>query len=163
NAYFSKDVIRNNEVPNRRLTGSDQGNGLCVSFGYDDTAAMNITMNASVIPITVKSIYDVLGLPMGGVDLNSVDPSSAIDDIITAWRKQFSKDRMRLKDVMTVVQKSGDSGAMFKISFLVIVINTLAECSRVGVCNLHFLSRIRSLNMIPHINWCKYIFDCIAT
>ncbi|KVI02893.1 hypothetical protein Ccrd_018813 [Cynara cardunculus var. scolymus] len=48
---------------------------------------------------------------------------------------------MRPKDVMNVVQKSDDAGVMFRMSFLVIVVNTLAKCSIVGVCNLGFLSR----------------------
>ncbi|KVI07904.1 hypothetical protein Ccrd_013731, partial [Cynara cardunculus var. scolymus] len=97
-----------------------------------NTTAMNIRMNDGAIPIRVKSIHEVLKLPMGGgIDLNSVEQSSCLDDMTTAWRKQFTKERMRPKDVMNVVHKSADAGAMFKLSFLVIVINTLAECSQI--------------------------------
>ncbi|KVI11177.1 hypothetical protein Ccrd_010415 [Cynara cardunculus var. scolymus] len=91
-----------------------------------DTSNMTIQLRDGQIPITVKSIHDVLGLPTGGLDLNLVAPSKCNDAVVSAWRKQFSKDRMRPKDVMNVIQQSDDAGVMFKMSFLVIMLNTLA-------------------------------------
>ncbi|KVH91304.1 hypothetical protein Ccrd_006678 [Cynara cardunculus var. scolymus] len=128
-----------------------------------DTSTMTIQLRDGQIPVTVKSIHDVLGLPTGGLDLNLIEPSKCNDAIVSAWRKQFSKDRMRPKDVMNVVQKSDDTGVMFRISFLVIMVNTLAECSRVSVCNLGFLRRVHNLDMIPRIDWCRYMLYVQAT
>ncbi|KVH87981.1 hypothetical protein Ccrd_024633 [Cynara cardunculus var. scolymus] len=128
-----------------------------------DTSTMTIQLRDGQIPVTVKSIHDVLGLPTGGLDLNLVGPSKRNDAVVSAWRKQFSKDRMSPNDVMNVIQQSDDAGVMFKMRFLVIMLNTLAECSRVGVCNLGFLKRIHSLDMIPRIDWCKYMLYVQST
>ncbi|KAI3692442.1 hypothetical protein L6452_32258 [Arctium lappa] len=128
-----------------------------------DTRHMNLKLRNGAIPITVHSIHELLGLPIGGLDLNSINRAIGDDDITVSWRKQFTKDRMRPKDVMAVIQQTDDAGIKFKLNFLVIVVNTLAECSRVGCCNVRFLSRIQSVDMISKIDWCKYIYDCLAT
>lgn len=93
---------------------------------------MAIRMRNGEIPITVNSIHQQLSLPIGGLDLNSLAPSKGDDDLVGPWRKQYKKDRMKPKDVLNVIIESAESGENFKLNFLVMMVNTLAECSREG-------------------------------
>ncbi|KAJ9545058.1 hypothetical protein OSB04_024765 [Centaurea solstitialis] len=126
-----------------------------------DTCNMVIKMEEENIPITVQSIHKILGLPTGGLDLASVDPTRISDELSASWKSQSTKYRMRPTDVMKIIHSSEDAGTTFKLNFLVIMVNSLAECSPVGCCNVNFLSRIHGVDMIPKIDWRKYVYDCI--
>ncbi|KVI01509.1 hypothetical protein Ccrd_020219 [Cynara cardunculus var. scolymus] len=65
---------------------------------------------------------------------------------------------MHPKDIMKLTQNSGDAGFNSKLSFLVLFVNLVVECSRMGCCNFGFLSRIENEDMISEIDWCKYIY-----
>lgn len=126
-----------------------------------DTKHMKLKVMNGDIPITVASIHRILGVPTGGLDLNAIAPSIGDNDLSKSWKKQFSKERMRPRDVMNVIETSGDYGPNFKLNFIVIIVSTLAECSRVRCCNVGFLSRIRSVDTIKDIDCAKYIYDCL--
>lgn len=75
------------------------------------------------------------------------------------WREQFSKPWIRPMDVMKLISKKADVGFQFKINFLVLFLNLMADCTSMGRCNTSFLSKIKSEDMIPNINWCKYVYE----
>lgn len=126
-----------------------------------DTTSMTVKLSNGHIPITVASIYRLLGLPIGGLDLNSMAPLIGDADISKPWKRQYTKEMMRPKDVMNMIKRTGDYGVNFKLNFLVVVVNTLAECSRVGCCNFGFLSRIHNVDRIQNIDWARYVYDCL--
>ncbi|KAI3759266.1 hypothetical protein L6452_06955 [Arctium lappa] len=37
----------------------------------------------------------------------------------------------------------------------------MAECSGMGCCNVNFLLKIKNTDMIPRINWSRYIYECL--
>ncbi|KVH92035.1 Peptidase C48, SUMO/Sentrin/Ubl1 [Cynara cardunculus var. scolymus] len=115
------------------------------------------------IPITIESIHKLLGLRMGGVDILEMDEVEDSKNMTTTWRKQFDKKKMRPKDIMKIMQSSRDAGFNFKLNFLVLFVNLMVECNRMGCCNFGFLSRIESEDVIPGIDWCKYIYGKIKT
>ncbi|KVI11495.1 hypothetical protein Ccrd_010094 [Cynara cardunculus var. scolymus] len=70
------------------------------------------------IPITIQSIHNLLGLRRGGIDLLEMDEVDDSKNITTTWRKQFEKKKMRPKDIMKLIQSSGNVGFNFKLNFL---------------------------------------------
>ncbi|KVH88426.1 Zinc finger, RING/FYVE/PHD-type, partial [Cynara cardunculus var. scolymus] len=128
-----------------------------------DVKKMELKVVNGGIPITTESIHKLLGLQMGGLDILEMDEVDDSKNITATWRKQFEKKKMRPKDIMKLIQNSGDAGFIFKLNFLVLFVNLMVECNRMGCCNFGFLSRIESEDVIPEIDWCKYIYRKIKT
>ncbi|KAI3667744.1 hypothetical protein L6452_42813 [Arctium lappa] len=82
-------------------------------------------------------------------------------ELAAIWKKQYKKRSPRPTDVMNAIQSSTDAGLMFKLNFLVLFVNSMAECSRMGCCAVNFLHRINNIDIISSINWSGYIFECL--
>ncbi|KAI3668959.1 hypothetical protein L6452_40176 [Arctium lappa] len=80
-------------------------------------------------------------------------------DLGKEWRKQFYKSYIRPLDVMRLILQTDDLGFMFKINFMVLFVNLMADCNSLGSCNLGFLSKLKDDDMLSKIDWCIYIYD----
>ena len=108
-----------------------------------DTNEMKLKLRNGVIDITLESIQAILDLPKVGFDLNRDEPPKREIDISSTFKQQFpKKPKMCPTDIMELIMKTGDAGQQFKINFLVIVVNILAECSTMCCCKLHFLDKL---------------------
>ncbi|KVH99370.1 hypothetical protein Ccrd_022399 [Cynara cardunculus var. scolymus] len=90
-----------------------------------DVKKMELKVVNGAIPITIESIHELLGLRMGGVDILEMDEVEDSKNMTTNWRKQFDKKKMRPKDIMKIIQSSGDAGFNFKLNFLVLFVNLM--------------------------------------
>lgn len=103
-----------------------------------------------------------LGYDLRGIDLEEQQAGKSDANLSNIWKKQFTKKNLTPKDVMNEIVATDDAGVRFKLNFLVLFVNTLAECSHVGCCNIKFLDLIRNMEMIPNIDLSRYIYNCIA-
>ena len=137
--------------------------GIPVHLGYYvvdhlDTTNMRILMKNGYIETTEESIHKILGLPIDGIDLESVDPVKNGDDLGAIWKAQFGKGRTSARDVQEVIKEMTDDGELFNLNFLMLVINVFGECSRAGEYKYNFLSQLKGVNMISKVNWCRYVY-----
>ncbi|KAI3730089.1 hypothetical protein L6452_18765 [Arctium lappa] len=109
-------------------------------------------------PLKVKNKEDKT-LPIGGLDLSEIEPDSDSEALAAAWRKQYKKEKMRPTDVMSKILETSETDIMFKLNFLVLCVNSMAECSGMGACNVNFLRKLKNTDMIPRINWARYIYE----
>lgn len=114
-----------------------------------------------MISIDESVVHKILGVPIGGVNLDTVDTDDMSADLIRRWKLQYKKEKIRPSDVSNTIIDSDDDGELFKLNFLVLFVNSMAECSPAGACLNHFLTKIGSTDMIRNINWSGYILDCI--
>lgn len=126
-----------------------------------DEKKMEIRLENGSIKITKDSIHDMLGVPNGGDELHSLQGTETDDTILKEWKKQYGKTLIRPADVMREIIVSEDAGLNFKLNFLILVSNTMAEGMKMGICNLNILSYIREDTVIRNIDWCSYIWDCL--
>lgn len=126
-----------------------------------NTNTMCIGLETGNIKITEQSIHEILGLPVDGIDIESFQPPTGSTDLLQIWKTQFDKQRISPSDVQDRIKQMRDSGTMFKLNFLMIVVSVLAECTRVGECKPKILSNLSGVDMIPKVNWSKYIYSCI--
>ncbi|KAJ9553673.1 hypothetical protein OSB04_017718 [Centaurea solstitialis] len=126
-----------------------------------DEKKMEIRLENGSIKITKDSIRDMLGVPNGGVELKSLQGTETDDTILKEWKKQYGKTLIRPADVMREIIVSEDAGLNFKLNFLILVSNTMAEGMKMGICNINILSYIREDTIIRNIDWCSYIWDCL--
>ncbi|KAI3701858.1 hypothetical protein L6452_27269 [Arctium lappa] len=140
--------------------------GVSLKLGYYvvdavNTTQMHLKVHTGVIPIIVDSVHQILGLPTGGIDLANEESLDADDNLDLFWRRQFIKGRPTPQDIINEIRRTKEGDIKFMMNFLVLVVNTLGECSRTGQCKTDFLTKITGVHMIPEIDWSKYIYDCI--
>ncbi|KAI3757721.1 hypothetical protein L6452_05264 [Arctium lappa] len=126
-----------------------------------DTNTLEMTLNHGTIIINEETVHQILKFPIGGIDLATVEPDSQSNALATTWKKQYEKEKMHPTDVMNMILESSDNGVEFKLNFLILFVNSMAECSGMGCCTLNFLHRIKNTNMIPRVNWSRNIFECL--
>ncbi|KAJ9537760.1 hypothetical protein OSB04_030493 [Centaurea solstitialis] len=124
-----------------------------------NTKDMLLEVSNGSIPISRQSIQKLMGLRSGGVDLDEQNDVHENQITTEQWKAQFDKPKIRPTDVMKQILSTNDSGIMFKMNFLVLFVNLIAECTTNGTCNINFISKIKNEDMIPHIDWCKFIYD----
>ncbi|KAI3702163.1 hypothetical protein L6452_27889 [Arctium lappa] len=140
--------------------------GIPLKLGYYvveavNTTQMHLKVHTGVIPITVESVHQILGLPTGGIDLVKEDSLDAEDNLALFWRKHFIKALITPQDVINEIHRTKEGDIKFILNFLVLVVNTLGEYSRTGQCKTDFLTKITGVHMIPEVDWSNYIYDCI--
>ncbi|KVI08602.1 hypothetical protein Ccrd_013052 [Cynara cardunculus var. scolymus] len=87
-----------------------------------DVKKMELKVVNGGIPITIESIHKLLGLRMGGVGILEMDEVEDSKNMTATWKKQFDKKKMRPKDIMKIIQSSGDAGFNFKLNFLLLYV-----------------------------------------
>jgi len=126
-----------------------------------NTKKMTLDLRNNSIPITTQSIHDLMGLRLGGLDIEDPNDEDGDESILDEWKSQFDKPKMRPTNVMKLIIETDDANFMFKKNFLVLFVNLIAECTANGTCNFDFISKIKNEDMIPQIDWCKFIYDKI--
>ncbi|KAI3757971.1 hypothetical protein L6452_05517 [Arctium lappa] len=126
-----------------------------------DTNNMELRLNHGTIIINEETVHQILKVPIGGIDLATVEPDSQSEVLASTWKKQYAKEKMRPTDVMKRILESSDDGVEFKLNFLALFVNSMAECCGMGCCTLNFLHRIKNTYMIPRVNWSRYISECL--
>ncbi|KAJ9565459.1 hypothetical protein OSB04_001425 [Centaurea solstitialis] len=126
-----------------------------------NTKKMSLDMINSSIQITTQSIHDLMGLRLGGLDLEDPNDEDGDESIVDEWKSQFDKPKIRPTDVMKLILETDDASFRFKMNFLVLFVNLMAECTPSGICNVNFISKIKNEEMIPRIDWCKFIYNKI--
>nr|GFA14909.1 ubiquitin-specific protease 13 [Tanacetum cinerariifolium] len=56
-----------------------------------DTETNVLSLNDSSILVTSESVNDILGIPMGGCSIESLEPRTADDPFIKEWLSQFGE------------------------------------------------------------------------
>ena len=118
-----------------------------------------IRLHRESITINEEVIHEILGLPNTGVDLDTLNEDSSSKILFRNWRLSFNKKKIRPTDLVKRIKDSGRAEDDFKISFMVLFVNSMAECSPMGCCLLEFLNKISNMEMISNVNRSRYIYE----
>ncbi|MFS7984868.1 hypothetical protein Hanom_Chr11g00991741 [Helianthus anomalus] len=122
-----------------------------------------LNVGTHTIKITPELIRDVLGIPMGDVEVTNVERPSNSYAIIRQWRKHvnfFSKLPL-VGGIVNFITESNDCGMMFLQSFLVVFITIMGEVKKSSTCNMAWLPSLTGNVSIHQMNWCAYLLDCL--
>lgn len=128
-----------------------------------DPERMVIETKNGLIHISKEAVHDMIGAPIGGVELQSFRSDEFDNAILKEWKAQFDKSEIRPGDIMRVIIGSTTYGWLFKLNFLVLFCNTMGECKTNGVCNLDVIEFFRRDTDFSGIDWCGYIVDCLKS
>ncbi|GJS10477.1 RNA-directed DNA polymerase, eukaryota [Tanacetum coccineum] len=98
-----------------------------------DSDLMTLKLTNGVIPITPELVYQVLGVPLGGEDINRMDRLGREDVTTLEWHSQFSRRNPTPMQVYDKIQESQMGGILFKLNFLVLFSN--AMCLKMSKIN----------------------------
>ena len=138
--------------------------GRYVVKNFDEKTCRLKLENERFIEVTVSTVHDMLGIPIGGESLLSLPTRSVEDKFEDVWKSQFSKKfkEVKVNDVASKLIESKEVDFLFKINFLTLFVNTMGMCSSLtGELNLDVVRRVRENTDISAIDWCAYIFHCL--
>ncbi|CAH1415276.1 unnamed protein product [Lactuca virosa] len=127
-----------------------------------DPERMVLTIERGEIPITRQLIHDMLGLPLGNVNINSLNFTPAQEKPVDLWFAQFnSENDIRPKGVQRAIKILKDVGLLFKVNFLVLIRNTLGQSKSMGTCDVSMLAKVLEDLDLSDIDWCSYVLECL--
>nr|GEX99696.1 hypothetical protein [Tanacetum cinerariifolium] len=75
-----------------------------------DTETNVLSLNDNSILVNLQSVHDILGIPMGGCSLESLESRSAHDPFIKEWFSQFGdKNEVRPNDITDIIVSTNDA------------------------------------------------------
>ncbi|GJQ98157.1 ulp1 protease family, C-terminal catalytic domain-containing protein [Tanacetum coccineum] len=116
------------------------------------------------IEVTPSKIHDILGIPVGGILLFSLDVRPIEHEFVRSWVDQFypkSLKEIRVGDIASKVISSQQVDFLFKVNFLTLFSNTMGRVAGLkGQICLDVVRRLREESVIFEIDWCGYIHSC---
>ncbi|PWA99037.1 hypothetical protein CTI12_AA013040 [Artemisia annua] len=132
---------------------------------FDEKTCRLKLENEKSIEATVSKVHDLLGIPIGGVSLLSLETRPVEDKFEEVWKSLFEPEKfkqVRVNDIALKLTESKEVDFLFKINFLTLFTNTMGMCSSLlGEINLDVVRRVREYTAISGIDWCEYIFHCL--
>ncbi|CAI9264527.1 unnamed protein product [Lactuca saligna] len=102
---------------NTRVDGSASRIGYYVVNNFDPER-MVLNVEHGEIPINRQLIHDMLGLPSGNANINSLKCTPAEDKTVDLWSAQFeSENDVRTKGVQRAIKRLKDVRLLFKVNF----------------------------------------------
>ncbi|PWA51681.1 hypothetical protein CTI12_AA461980 [Artemisia annua] len=130
-----------------------------------DVEEMKLPTSNGAIKVTEDKVHEILGIPNGGMSIDSLEERKQDDPFIKEWFQQFlsGKKDVRPNDITDVIVGSNDYGKLFRMNFLMLFANTMGMCDAQGACSMKILNRINDnvIERVQSINWCKFIIDCL--
>ncbi|KAI3685874.1 hypothetical protein L6452_35135 [Arctium lappa] len=74
-----------------------------------DTHSMQLRLEGGSIVINEMTIHEVLKVPIGGLDLTTMDSTDEGVELAAIWKKQYKKESPRPTDVMKKIQSTTDA------------------------------------------------------
>ncbi|GJT34500.1 RNA-directed DNA polymerase, eukaryota [Tanacetum coccineum] len=128
-----------------------------------DADLMKLKLEHDVISITPDLVYKVLGVPLGGEDINNINKLGREDVTTLAWYNQFNRRNPIPKKVYDKIKESEMGGILFKLNFLVLFSNAMGFSGKGGQCmpGKSIVGYINEETRIENMDWCKYVCDCL--
>lgn len=123
---------------------------------------MVLTVDQVDIPICIQVIHDILGFPLGKVDINSFHNNPNQDTTVQTWKKQFTEDNdIRLRGIQSVMSRILYYGLIYKFYFFVLICNTLGKSKSMSACDLSIIDKVSHDLDLSDIDQCSYILQCL--
>uniref|UniRef100_A0A803MR79 Uncharacterized protein n=1 Tax=Chenopodium quinoa TaxID=63459 RepID=A0A803MR79_CHEQI len=126
------------------------------------TCSLNI-LDSDPFRITEDHVHEVLGLPIGGIEINK-NNFSRNKKVIRQWKKQFQSNSLSIKigELKEFLKEHKSAGAMFKRNFVVLCVSTLMDGKQNMNINSDILTFLSDVDKIKDLNWSKYILDSLV-
>ncbi|KAL4564247.1 hypothetical protein LXL04_028304 [Taraxacum kok-saghyz] len=126
-----------------------------------DDQALVIRSGKGDISLTEEVVKDMLGVPDGEHDIETIEPLVATDPIVNAWRKQFPSSCITKAQLVAKIKESNNGGSIFKLNFITLFVNCICKSYKTGFCMTNIVNKIGGDIDISTLNWCDFILKCV--
>lgn len=136
--------------------------GLFVVDNFDNKK-MQLKLKNFNILITPDLIHEMLGVPIGGQDINDLVKNKEVAGSLSRkWYDQFNNRYPTPAKVSEAITESKVDGDLFKMNMLVLFSNFFGLAGTGGQCRTSkIVPYINEETEIENIDWCKYVYDCL--
>ncbi|KAL8264350.1 hypothetical protein R6Q59_022480 [Mikania micrantha] len=132
---------------NQKRGVMEMGFGNLLKFNMDDIPSkmahfvvdrlkckrMEIICRGGCLKITPQLIHKLMGLPIGGVKIQSIVPMEVLDESVGVWRRQYEGRLLATRQIVEKIESSEDENTFdFKMDFIVLFMVVLVECHKNG-------------------------------
>lgn len=141
--------------------------GIPTSIGYYavknfDVEKMVLNVHRGQLPVNREVVHQLLGLPLGTVDLYKMPFRPEDDTTFDDFDAQFANDKdIRPKAVQRAILRSREADFMFKVNLFVLICNTLGQSMSMGTCDLLVLTKAHANLDLTNFDWCTFILRCL--
>ncbi|KAL4575467.1 hypothetical protein LXL04_022311 [Taraxacum kok-saghyz] len=126
-----------------------------------DDQALVIRSGKGDISLTEEVVKDMLGVPDGEHDIETIEALVATDPIVNAWRKQFPSSCITKAQLVAKIKESNNGGSIFKLNFITLFVNFICKSYKTGFCMTNIVNKIGGDIDISTLNWCDFILKCV--
>ncbi|KAD3066953.1 hypothetical protein E3N88_34833 [Mikania micrantha] len=125
---------------------------------------MEIIGRSGSLKITPQMIHRLLGVPIGGIKIESIVPLEVLDESVCQWRRQYKGRLIATREIVEKIESAEDENTFhFRMDFLLLIMTILVECHKKGRVRENILRYITSETDFSKIDWCDYIFESIKS
>ncbi|KAL8267834.1 hypothetical protein R6Q59_001632 [Mikania micrantha] len=125
---------------------------------------MEIIGRSGSLNITPQMIHRLLGVPIGGIKIESIVPLEVLDESVCQWRRQYEGRLIATREIVEKIESAEDENTFdFRMDFLLLFMTILIECHKNGRVIENILRYITSETDFSKIDWCDYIFESIKS
>ncbi|KAD0111626.1 hypothetical protein E3N88_44776 [Mikania micrantha] len=125
---------------------------------------MEIIGRSGSLKITPQMIHRLLGVPIGGIKIESIVPLKVLDESVCQWRRQYEGRLIATREIVEKIESAEDEDTFhFRMDFLLLIMTILVECHKNGRVRENILRYITSETDFSKIDWCDYIFESIKS
>ncbi|KAD4585606.1 hypothetical protein E3N88_23207 [Mikania micrantha] len=125
---------------------------------------MEIIGRSGSLKITPQMIHRLLGVPIGGIKIESIVPLEVLDESVCQWRRQYEGRLIATREIVEKIESAEDEDTFhFRMDFLLLIMTILVECHKNGRVRENILRYITSETDFSKIDWCDYIFESIKS
>ncbi|KAL8240544.1 hypothetical protein R6Q59_013899 [Mikania micrantha] len=125
---------------------------------------MEIVCRGGTLKITPALIYKLWGIPIGGIQIESIVPLETYDASVSEWRAKFDGKLLATRTLVEKIESAKDEDNFkFRMNFIMLFMTVLVECHKNGRAREGILRYITAETDFSQIDWCNYVFESIKS
>ncbi|KAL1808905.1 hypothetical protein ACET3Z_025895 [Daucus carota] len=125
---------------------------------YHNTVSLKL--KDAEIDITEEDVYDVFGMPHGGLSIN-LGTEEDYKERINAWHAQFNTEQVTAQKIVQAMKFQSVSDN-FKLNFLVLMSNVLIGTTSCSYVDKQLLRFADSLDNLERYNWPEFLLGYLV-
>ncbi|KAI3774997.1 hypothetical protein L1987_49565 [Smallanthus sonchifolius] len=120
---------------------------------------------ANEYKLTTSLINEIFGIPNGETQVTQMSKPKTYDPVVREWRSQFDDEmqkkqkKISVSDLVDYLKKTDDSGRIFKLNFMVVLMSIIGETMKSNTVNLRFLTSLKTNTDFKKLDWCEYVLE----
>ncbi|PWA34376.1 hypothetical protein CTI12_AA619720 [Artemisia annua] len=108
------------------------------------------------IPIDRMAVHEVLGFPLGHKKIECRNVSNYDSDLSQEW-KEYSQNKLGLKDISDRIMNDTRANRMFQVDFLILMSSLMISAKKNNKCNREILITLPVNFVSQEYDWCEYV------